>query len=177
MQANYLYTSHVTRHNWRFNALLLGFFLIFSNQSAFAQAINNQIKDVVMPSPTAASLGKYGDIPVSYNTGVPSIGVPIHTITEGSVSLPISLSYHAGGLKVGEPCSWVGTGWSLQAGGIISRTIQGRADERENGYFSMGHLVHTSSDGRCIQKGYANTSTQNENIDFHSNGWLLSKPR
>jgi hypothetical protein len=29
-------------------------------------------------------------------------GIPIHTLSEGSISLPISLSYHAGGLKVGE---------------------------------------------------------------------------
>ena len=137
MQVNYLYVGR--KSHWGFYALI-AILSLFSNQSAFAQAINNQIKDVVMPSPTAASLGKYGDIPVSYNTGVPSIGIPIHTVTEGSVSLSISLNYHAGGLKVGEPSSWVGTGWSLQAGGIISRTIQGRADERENGYFSMGIL-------------------------------------
>jgi hypothetical protein len=106
-----------------------------------AQAINNQIRDVVMPTPNAASLGKYGDIPVSYNTGIPNIGIPIHTLSEGSISLPISLSYHAGGLKVGEPCSWVGLGWSLAAGGMISRTVQGRADESCGGFFSVGQDV------------------------------------
>ncbi len=107
-----------------------------------AQAINSTIKDVVMPSPNAASLGKYGDIPVSYYTGVPSVGIPIHTVRQGAISLPISLDYHAGGVKVGEPASWVGLGWSLQAGGMISRTVQGRADERNNlGYMSIGHKL------------------------------------
>ncbi len=94
-----------------------------------------------MPSPNAASLGKYGDIPVSYHTGVPNVGIPIYTLQEGPISLPISLSYHAGGVKVGEPCSWVGLNWSLQAGGMISRTQQGLADESVNGYLNTGQYL------------------------------------
>ena len=62
--------------------------------------------------------------------------------------MPISLSYHAGGLKVGEPSSWVGTGWSLQAGGMISRTIQGKADESCGGFFTTGSEIAVS--GGCI---------------------------
>jgi hypothetical protein len=80
---------------------------ITSKLTLQAKAVNNQIKDVVMPSANAASLGKYGDIPVSLHTGVPNVGIPIYTVQNGSLSMPITLSYHAGGLKVGEPCSWV----------------------------------------------------------------------
>jgi hypothetical protein len=121
-----------------------------------AQAINNTIKDVVMPSPNAASLGKYGDIPVSYHTGVPNVGIPIHTLQEGSVSLPVSLSYHAGGVKVGEPASWVGLGWSLQAGGMISRTVQGRPDESSYGYLTTNQELNTNG---LITYGSASVST------------------
>ncbi len=121
---------------------LICFFSFTSYQNTSAQAINIQIKDVVMPSPNAASLGKYGDIPVSYNTGVPNIGIPIYTVQDGPLSIPISLSYHAGGVKVGEPASWVGLGWSLQAGGMISRTIQGLADESINGYLNTGYNLN-----------------------------------
>ena len=84
------------------------FFISFNVFRLNAQAVNNQIKDVVMPSANAASLGKYGDIPVSFHTGVPNVGIPIYTMQDGPLSMPISLNYHAGGLKVGEPCSWVG---------------------------------------------------------------------
>ncbi|WP_131694715.1 hypothetical protein [Dyadobacter tibetensis] len=69
-----------------------------------------------MPGPTASSLGKFGDIPVSYYTGVPSVNIPIYTVTDGPISLPVSLSYHASGLKVGELASWAGFGFSVQAG-------------------------------------------------------------
>ena len=94
-----------------------------------AQPINNFTKGVSVVNPNAASLGKYTDIPVNLSTGVPSISIPIHTITEGNLSLPISLSYHASGVKVNEMASWVGSGWSLMAGGSVSRTILGLPDD------------------------------------------------
>jgi RHS repeat-associated protein len=115
----------------------------------FGQPVNNYVNNVTMPAPNAASLGKYGDIPVSYNTGVPSIGIPIHTLQEGPLSLPISLSYHAGGVRVAEPASWVGLGWSLQAGGYVSRTVQGIADERLNGYLNTGAQLGVNGNG-CV---------------------------
>ncbi len=102
--------------------------------AVFAQPTNKFAGDVTMPAPNAASLGRYGDVPVSYFTGVPNISIPIHTVQSGPLSLPVSLSYHAGGIRVGEPVSWVGTGWSLNAGGIITRTILGLPDECGVGY-------------------------------------------
>jgi RHS repeat-associated protein len=94
-----------------------------------SQPVNNYLHNVIMPSPTAASMGKYTDIPVSYYTGVPNISLPIYTLTEGPLSIPISLSYHASGVKVGEAPSWVGQNWNLNAGGMISRTVQSLKDE------------------------------------------------
>ncbi len=39
---------------------------LFFVQMLSAQPKNSILKDVAMPAPNAASLGKYGDIPVSY---------------------------------------------------------------------------------------------------------------
>ncbi|MEL6592328.1 MAG: hypothetical protein AAFQ68_19685, partial [Bacteroidota bacterium] len=89
--------------------------------AGYGRAQDNVVQDVVHPAPNAASLGKYGDIPVSYHTGIPSIQVPIFTVQDGSLSLPISLSYHASGIRVEETASWVGLGWALNAGGVITR--------------------------------------------------------
>src|SRR5258706_7234244 len=41
------------------------------------------VKEPAFPTPNAAALGKYGDIPVSYHTGVPDISIPIYTVQEG----------------------------------------------------------------------------------------------
>ena len=67
------------------------------------------------------------------------ISIPIYTVQEGPLSLPIGLSYHASGIKVAEMASWVGSGWSLNAGGIISRTVQGIPDDAGSGmgYFNQ----------------------------------------
>ncbi|NEM97415.1 SpvB/TcaC N-terminal domain-containing protein [Pontibacter burrus] len=80
-------------------------------------------------SPTAAALGKYVDIPVSLSTGTPEISIPLYEVNGRDLSLPISLNYHAGGFKVGELASWVGLGWSLNAGGMVGRTIRGLPDD------------------------------------------------
>jgi hypothetical protein len=107
------------------------FFLLLVTLTSLVQAqpVNNYLNNVIMPSPTAASLGKYVDIPVSYYTGVPNISLPIYTVSEAGLTIPVSLSYHASGVKVGEAPSWVGQNWSLSAGGMISRTVQGQKDE------------------------------------------------
>ena len=80
--------------------------------------------DVLPPSPTVAGIIKYGDIPVDYSTGIPQITIPIYDIKCGNLIMPITLSYHAGGIKVDEASSWVGLGWSLFAGGTIGGNIR-----------------------------------------------------
>jgi len=57
------------------------------------------LKEPIPPTPNAAAFGKYSDIPVSLHTGVPNISIPIYTIQEGPLSLPISLSYHSSGIS------------------------------------------------------------------------------
>ncbi len=93
-----------------------------------AQEISTEIS-VVPPSPNVSALNKYSEVPVGQYTGVPGISVPIYTIQMQQLSLPISLSYHASGLKVEEYASWVGAGWSLNAGGTVNRSVRGLPDE------------------------------------------------
>ncbi|MES2277549.1 MAG: DUF5977 domain-containing protein [Bacteroidota bacterium] len=90
----------------------------------------NYIKPELVPaSPTAANLGKYGDVPVNMSTGMANVSVPIFTVQGQDISLPISLSYNYNGARPSEQVSWIGLGWSLQAGGVITRQIRGRIDE------------------------------------------------
>jgi hypothetical protein len=124
--------------------IVLSFSLICG---VFAQ--NNPYNEVSIASPTAASLGKYADVPVSAHTGIPQISIPIYTIKEGPLSVPVSLSYHAGGLKVWETASWVGAGWSLNAGGVITRTVMGAPDER------WTSSVSSQTHGFLSDSGYA----------------------
>lgn len=119
--------------------------LVFISVNALSQSADqNPLKfDVIPPSPEAASIGKFVDNPVSTYTGVPKIDIPIYTLKSYVLSLPISLSYHASGIKWEEIPSWVGAGWTLNTGGIVSRTIRGRNDEDQlYGYFMSGPAVN-----------------------------------
>ena len=49
-----------------------------------------------------SSLMKYIELPVSPFTGQPNVNLPIYTIRQGSIEVPVSVSYHGGGIKVFE---------------------------------------------------------------------------
>jgi len=123
-------------------------FLLTTLQLA-AQGTDNKLLPVLtLPSPEASSLGKYGVWPVSQYTGVPNISIPIYEININGFTLPISLSYHAGGVKIDDKAAWVGTNWSLNAGGMIGRTVVGLADDNPNGgmasEFKFGASIKTT---------------------------------
>ena len=102
----------------------------------------NQFTSQALPmAPNAASLSRCVDVPVSYYTGTTQVNVPIYEVKAGSLSVPVSISYHASGHRVDEVASWVGLGWSLNAGGTISRSIHGLADESAYGFFVKGNLI------------------------------------
>src|ERR1700744_138986 len=98
--------------------------------------VNNTLATVGVTSPDAASLGKFGNIPVSYSAGIPSITIPVYEIKIGKLSVPISLDYHASGIKVDEIPSSVGTGWALNCGGMVSRNMMGLPDDATGGYLT-----------------------------------------
>ena len=92
--------------------------------------------DVFPPSPTATSLGRFEDVPVSLYTGTPSISVPLWEIRGKDVRLPISLNYHASGVKVDEVAPPVGLNWALNAGGVVTRVAMGTADDAATGFLA-----------------------------------------
>ncbi len=149
----------------KYQALLKVFSLcFFCTYQSIAQDQNNPFQHLDFSTPNATALDKYGNIPVGYHTGVPQITVPILEIAEGTLSLPISLSYHASGLKVMETASWIGAGWTLMAGGAINRTIQGLPDEKQDMGRGFGQQT-----GYYNNLGFSNYVNDDPNhADFYS---------
>lgn len=104
----------------------LSYFFILFTLNLFAQGPDAPIN---IQSPTAASLGKFGAIPVSYYTGTVNISVPIINIKKRGFDLPIDLSYDASGVRINSHPTIVGQNWALQAGGVITRSVQFNNDE------------------------------------------------
>jgi len=89
-----------------------------------------QLADRSIPlSPQAERFKKFGEYPMDYSTGVPHISIPLYEINVGNYKVPVSIAYHASGNKVQDIASPVGLGWTLMAGGCISRQKKGRIDE------------------------------------------------
>lgn len=93
----------------------------------------SQNQDIAYPhvtpmTPNAAELAKYADYPVSYYTGTPNTSITLYEIDVDGFKLPISLNYHASGIRVDQEATWVGLGWSLDAESRISRTINATDD-------------------------------------------------
>lgn len=152
--------------------ITMTFVLLLVPLSLFPQAQSSYAGDVVMPTPEAASLGKFIESDVDLFTGLPSIGVSIYTLQQGPLSLPIGLRYHAGGLRVGETASWAGTNWNLSAGGMVSRTVQGIPDEKINGYFDLASQIVLSGYTTDWQQVAAGTEdTEPDMFNFSAGGY------
>jgi YD repeat-containing protein len=119
------------------------------------------LPQITPKSPNVAAMERYGHYPVSLYTGIPTIEIPIFSFKVGELTVPISLSYHASGNKVTDNASWVGMGWTLKAGGAISRNVNGIPDEKSGGL--LGKAVGVSGIGTDFNSylqtyNYANIS-------------------
>jgi hypothetical protein len=147
--------------------------------SVYAQPGNklNQIP----PSPEASSLGKYNQYNVNLSTGLAGITIPLYTIQSRGVEIPISLSYHASGIKVNDVSSSVGLGFALNAGGAIVRSTRGTNDNGAQGYLRMSYLtqsqINTSTDKDAIFNyltSIANGARDNESDIYYYNANEIS---
>lgn len=132
------------------------FYFIFLLISIIGGTTHAQIPKVPqsLPSPNIASLGLFGEIPVSCFTGTPDISIPLYEVTVGDQHVPFSMSYHAAGIRPDQHPGWTGLGWNLNAGGAISRIVKGKPDElnvkdyiglQEIGYYFHSDILSTST--------------------------------
>ncbi|UUC44803.1 RHS repeat domain-containing protein [Flavobacterium cerinum] len=113
--------------NILFTLLLLG---LYGTAMAQPDGPGQIVKpEVTAPSPQAYALTKFGDIPINEFTGMVNANIPIYTAKVGKLQLPIILNYSASGVKVAQTATWTGINWTLNAGGVISRTINDAPDE------------------------------------------------
>lgn len=148
-------------------SLLLIALWCFLSKPLLAQ---NELKlDIISPSPNSASLGKYGNIPVSHYTGTYNLNIPIYKYTTPmkDFTLPISLDYHTGGIRVDEMASNIGLGWALSAGGMISRTMVGLPDDSQYGYFNTGEFDPTKEALRAYNNGIRDAEPDVFNYNFN----------
>ncbi|MDR2951301.1 MAG: hypothetical protein LBV71_19100 [Prevotella sp.] len=125
-----------------------------SSVCGYAQDWNRELsmQAQLTKTPEATMLDRFQNYPVSNCVGIPDISIPVYTIEAGDLKLPISLSYHLGGNKVNDIATWVGLGWNLNVGGMISREIKGINDEdKSSGFLNSPELSLRTRTGGSIK--------------------------
>lgn len=102
-------------------------------------------------SPIANNLLKFEEIPVDVATGIPQINIPLFSFEIDGLIIPISLSYHAAGIKVNDFSSAVGLNWTLNAGGGIYRKVNSLPDEEGWTIANKGPLPQSFYEGKNIR--------------------------
>lgn len=117
----------------------VGLFLLILNWNLFSQidAKHATLPTIIPPSPEVSNLMRFEEVPVDNYSGKPNIAFPIYikSLLQG-VTIPISLRYNTMALRIDERSSWTGTGWTLDAGAVISRTVMNLPDDIDDNFGS-----------------------------------------
>lgn len=130
--------------------------------------IKSELPTIIPPSPSVSALMKFEEVPVNNYTGLPDISIPLFNSSTLSKNLDINmtLKYHAG-VSANDRSSDVGLGWSLFAGGTISRTVRGLPDEIL--------ILDGGSQSNVGKVGIYHTSIQNHNNYYYQHSENFSQ--
>ncbi len=94
-------------------------------------SIVTDMPQITPPSPTVGALMKFEEVPVNNYTGIPDVSIPLYRVesTSKDIVVDLTLKYHPLSIQKDENAGYTGLGWSLLAGGSISRTVRGFPDE------------------------------------------------
>ena len=107
---------------------------------------------------------KYGNIGASLYTGTINYSVPIFEYKDEDFNYSISVDYATNGFRVNHKSGFLGHGWSLSSPGMITREINGIADE--------SHKTICAHGGNGVQLfgyNYTTTGQLNKFILVHNN--------
>lgn len=135
--------------------LIIVFLGILASSILHAQEM--VLGDYVVSDPQVWSFMKYGGTKPDLYTGTVRAEIPLYTYSDPDFEVPISLSYGSNGFMPNVMANYVGLGWSLNVGGMITRQVQGIRDNEEV-------YIATSSRHLCGYYSYV-TSSHDTSVD------------
>jgi hypothetical protein len=104
---------------------------------------SNQINNPNILPPDVSGFQKVNFLPVSNYTGRANIDIPFYNIDLGGLKIPVGLSYNTGGVKPNDVASSVGLNWSLNAGGMIYKSVKGIDDFKSD----LNYFINEGTQG------------------------------
>ena len=116
-------------------ALLANMVCGLAQESAQSDDTKKYAQPVEHPSvysPQVEAMMRYDNSSVNLNTGTVSLTVPLVEFDDPDFDLDVSITYSSDGFKPLQPDNFVGMGWRLNCGGVITREVHGIPDEFMN---------------------------------------------
>lgn len=111
---------------------LLWLFNLHLNAQIDASFLSRDYEFAPSPAPTVWGFMRYGNHSADLYTGRVPVSIPIYTYQDNDFTLPISVDYASNGYRPNVQIGILGLGWTLNAGGCITREIRGIPDEAQN---------------------------------------------
>ena len=89
------------------------------------------------PGQQSQGLLESRNVTVDYSTGIFHYQIPLYTLKSGDYELPVNLRYTGKGVRVSDNPGLVGYNWTLDTGGIVTRTVRGGIPDED---FNYGYL-------------------------------------
>ena len=132
-------------------AAILSFVLIPARYSRADDVIPEYARGTPVPeaqfcptSPDVRAMIRYGNgTSVNMYTGAATYTINLYTYRDRDFTIPVSISYRGDGFRPGRAPGTVGTGWYLNAGGVITREIRGLPDE------ATSYTYASKTEGDC----------------------------
>lgn len=159
----------------RINLLSIALFVLIPSMlyCQTGENIKSYEPNVIPPNPSAFQFLTYGNIPVVNSTGTFTYSIPVYTINHYDITLPITLNYSSNGVIVDRLSSNTGTDWSINTGGIISRVMNGRPDEKSTRWYTDAIDVtdpNRKADILNLGSGRSFIDTEQDWFSFSING-------
>jgi Family of unknown function (DUF5977) len=121
---------------------------------------------------------------VNMSTGVVNTTIPLGTISSNGYTIPISLNYSSGGIRVDQDADWTGLGWNLFYGGSINWNVMGiRDDAPTNVAFESvlsennGGYFNTKNNPTIVVTEKNRTAVLDNRLDIQPDEFYFSTPR
>lgn len=83
---------------------------------------------------------------INQTSGAVSYSVPVMSITDGSLAVPIQANYYSQGHVLQDRGGVIGLGWSLSVGGSVTREVRGIPDDCINGKWFLDFNAANNTD-------------------------------
>lgn len=141
------------------------------SNSTTAQKYAQPVEHPTVYSPQVEAMLRHDNSNVNLNTGTVSVTIPLIEFSDPDFDVDVSLSYSMDGFKPLAPDNYVGMGWRLNCGGVVTREVHGIPDEfvslnTDDGFFGecqvkyvKGFMAGTQLSNDFIENNMGNSTS------------------